>query len=206
MENNNEKNHFFIGNIFNDINQIRLLRNIQKKIKNKYSLKGYHYNNRFYANLIYIGYFDNETAKLYMNNIINSLLTAISNNINLLECNYSNFKITYDKSYYKISLNFDDKNNILKKIIIPYLFNEAISPIYPQRKNVYYPIIDLIYYKNSDKLISTKNKINIQIPNDTFTIDHISLIKGTSIRVRSGLPSLHDQMNLEEVNRFNLKS
>lgn len=30
---NNEKNHFFIGNIFNDENQIRLLRNIQKNLR-----------------------------------------------------------------------------------------------------------------------------------------------------------------------------
>jgi len=204
MENNNEKNHFFIGNIFNDLNQIRLLKNIQKKLKKKYALKEYHYNNKFYANLIYIGYLDNETAKLYMNNIINSLLIAISNNINVLDCNYIGYKITFDKSYYKISLDFSDINNVLNKTIIPYIFNEGILPVYPSRKNTYVPIIDLIYYKNSDILKSKGNKINIQIPTNNFKIDHLSLIKGTSVRVRSGFPSLHDQMNFEEIKRFNL--
>lgn len=204
MENNSEKNHFFIGNIFNDINQIKLLKNIQKKLKKKYALKNYHFNNRFYANLIYIGYLDNVTAKLYMNNIINSLLLAISNNISILECNYTGYKITFDKSYYKISLDFTDINNKLQEVIIPYLFKYGIQPIFPNRKNTYSPLIDIIYYKNSSILETKGNKINMQIPADTFKIDHLSLIKGSGIRVRTGIPSLHDQMNLEEVVKFNL--
>lgn len=204
MENNNENNHFFIGNIFNDINQIKTLKLIQKKLRKKYGLKNYHFNNKFYGNLIYIGYLSNETAKLYMNNIFNSLLTAISKNINILECNYNAFKITYDKSYYKISLDFTDINNKLQNIIIPYLFKYGIQPIFPNRKNTYSPIVDIIYYKNSPTLESKGNKINMQVPSNTFIFDHLSLIKGKGVRVRSGIPSLHDQMILEEVVKYNL--
>jgi hypothetical protein len=205
MENNNEKNHFFIGNIFNDINQIKLLKIIQKKLKNKYALRNYHFNNKIYANLIYIGYLDINIAKLLMNNIFNSLLTAISNNIQILNCSYTNFKLSFDKSYYKISLNFTDTNNLLKNIIIPFLMQQGIQLIYPNRKKINLPIIDLIYFKNSNILKNKENKINISLPTNSFNIDNISLIKGSSVRVKTGLPSIHDQMNLEEVIRYNLK-
>jgi hypothetical protein len=45
--------------------------------------------------------------------------------------------------------------------------------------------------------------INIQIPTDKFKINHISLIKGNPVKIRSGTPSIHDQMNLEEVYKYN---
>jgi len=37
---------------------------------------------------------------------------------------------------------------------------------------------------------------------DTFKIDHISLLRGTPTKVRSGTPSVHDQMTLEEVSKY----
>ena len=39
----------------------------------------------------------------------------------------------------------------------------------------------------------------MMIPLEKFKIDHLSLIKGKSVKVRSGTPSLHDQLNLEEI-------
>jgi hypothetical protein len=68
-----DKFHFFIGNIFDDIEQIKLLINLRKKLRNKYKLKYPHWNNRFYTNLIYLGYFDMHTANLYMDSIIKPL-------------------------------------------------------------------------------------------------------------------------------------
>lgn len=198
--NNNDKFHFFIGNIFNNEEQIQLLKNIQKKIRKKYGLKEPHWNNKFFTNLIYIGYFNNKTASLYMENIISPLLNAISSNFDVLECNYTNFKIDYDKTFYKISLKFNDINNYLENIIIPYLHENAILPIY-DKKYILKPSIDLIYYKDSYKLLN-KDHLNIEIPKDKFYIDHISLIKGTPVKYRVGTPSLHDQMILEEVSKY----
>ena len=51
---NNDKYHFFIGNIFDSESQIRLLKYVQKKLKKKYILKNYHVNNVFFSNMIYI--------------------------------------------------------------------------------------------------------------------------------------------------------
>lgn len=202
---NNDKYHFFIGNIFSEENQIRILKNIQKKLKKKYGLKNYHFNTQFFSNMIYLGYFNTYTANLYMDKIISFLLDKVSNKFNELNCNYTKYKLDYDKSFYKISLKFTDDNNDLEKIIIPYLHKEGILPIYERKINIEKPSIDLIYFKHSNILKDKKDidKIKIQVPTDQFKIDHISLIKGVTTRVRSGTPSTHDQMDLSEVSRYN---
>ena len=203
-----EKYHFFIGNIFTSEDQLIALKNIQKKLKKKYLLKDSHYNNKLCTNLIYLGYLDNETANNYMNNIICKLLTAISNKFSTLKCKYTGYKIDYDKSYYKISLQFDDENNYLKQIIVPYLYENGILPIYDKKKYIHDPSIDLIYYKKSSILESKKNGVTIQLPQNEFDINYLSLIKGTPTNIRSGTPSVHDQMYFEEIYqyKFPLKS
>lgn len=199
---NNDKHHFFIGNIFNNNEQYKLLRNLQKKIIKKYKLKYYHFNNKFCSNLIYLGYLREKTAYKYMNNIIKYLIIAITEKINVLNCIYTGFKIEYDQSYYKISLKINDENNYLENIIVPYLHNNGILPIYENKKNILKPSIDLIYYKSSNMEKNTKKFLNIILPTEKFKIDHISLIKGSSSHIRSGTPSTHNQMNLEEVYKF----
>jgi len=199
-DNKKEKNHYFIGNIFDDENHIRTLRKITKKLKQKYNLKNSHWNNKYFTNLIYLGYLDNEIVNTYMEDFINNLLLVISEKFGELTCNFTGYKLEFDKSYYKISLKFSDKDNYLEKIIVPYLYKNAILPVY-NKKQLLKPSIDLLYYKSSNKL-TDKNDIRIQVPTQEFKIDHISLIKGTSLITRSGTPSLHDQMSLEEVRRF----
>ena len=200
---NKQKYHFYIGNIFTDNYQKNLLKNIQKKLKKKYNLKDYHINHNLFANLIYLGYFDNDTASKYMNNLVSKLLTAISNKFNILKCKYTGYKIIFDKSYYKISLNYTDSNNFLDKIILPYLFENGIKPIYERKRNLFKPSIDLIYYKKSYILQEKKGEILIQVPSQEFMIDHFSLIRGTPTKSRIGTPSTHDQMYFEEVYKYN---
>ena len=200
--NNNDKHHFFIGNVFNNISQIKILKKIQKKLKKKYSLKNYHFNNKFFGNLIYLGYLEEKIANIYMENIFNHLLTCISNKFNKLLCKYIEYKIDFDKSYYKISLKFTDENDYLNNIIVPYLYKNGIVPIYDKKKNIHQPTIDLIYYKNSNILKNKSSKINTQVPIENFEIDSFSLIKGTSVNIRAGTASLHDQMIFEEVYKY----
>lgn len=199
LNNRNEKHHYFIGNIFDDENQIRVLRKVSKKLKQKYNLKDIHWNNKYFTNMIYLGYLDNKVINLYMEKI-NPLLESISKKISSISCNYNGYKLEFDKSYYKISLKINDENNVLEKIVT-YLYQEAILPVY-NKKQLLKPSIELLYYKSSQKL-KNKNDIKIQLPAQEFKINNISLIKGTSIRSRSGTPSLHDQMSLEEVRKYN---
>jgi hypothetical protein len=203
IENNNKQRyHYFIGNIFRNDHQIKLLKRIQSKLRKKYLLRKFHWSNYFCTNLIYLGYLDQTTANKYMENIIKKLLSAISNKFSKLICNYNNYKISYDKSYYKVSLEINDNNNYLKDIIIPYLEENGIKPIYEKKTFNHNPSIDLIYYKYSDYFKDRKPEIRIQVPEEQFIIDHISLIKGTPVSIRSGTPSLHDQMHLEEILKY----
>jgi hypothetical protein len=197
-----EKSHFFIGHLIKNENHSYVLRKIQKKLRKKYLLKEYHTNNKLFTNFIYLGYLDEETANIYMQEIISKLLTSISNTFNELICEYTGYKLSYDGSYYKISLNFNDIKNYLEKIIIPYLHENGVVPIYDKKKYPLKPTIDLIYYKESNILGNKTDGINIQIPTDKFKINHISLIKGNPVKIRSGTPSIHDQMNLEEVYKY----
>jgi len=199
---NKDKHHYFIGNIFNDDNQIKKLKNIQKKLIKKYKLKNYHWNNRFCSNLIYLGYLDEYTAYKYMDNIIVNLLEALTERFSVLECQYTGYKLEYDKSYYKISLKINDVNDYLHNIIVPYLHQNGILPIYEKRKNILKPTIDLIYYKESRVIGDKKDAIKIMVPIEKFKIDHISLIRGSSLKIRSGTPSLHNQMSLEEIHKY----
>jgi hypothetical protein len=192
----NHKFHFFIGNILNDELQINILRKLQKKLRKKYILRYPHWNTKFFANMLYIGYRTNEEAADIMNRSIKQLLTALSEKFLSFDCSYTGYKIEYDKSFYKISLTYEDKNNYLENIVIPYL-NEHDE----YKESNIKPLIDLIYYKSSVKLDS-KREINIQIPENTFKIDHISLIRGVPVKNRAGKPSVHDQMNLEEIQQY----
>jgi hypothetical protein len=199
---NKDKYHFYIGNIFHDENQIKMLKNIQKKLIKKYKLKEYHWNSKFCLNLIYLGYLDQATAYKYMDNIVNNLLIAISERFNSLDCDYVEYKTDYDKSFYKISLKISDTNNYLENIIIPYLHENAIIPIYEKKRYILKPSIDLIYYKKSNILGDRRDGIKIMVPPEKFKIDHFSLLKGSSTRIRTGTPSTHNQMNLEEVQKY----
>lgn len=199
--NNNDKFHFFIGNIFHDEEQINILRKIQKKLRKKYFLKQAHWNTKFFTNMIYLGYFNNDTAIEYMENSIKPLLIAIGLKFSKFNCKYTGYKIENDKSFYKISLNFMDEQNYLENIILPYLYENGILPIYNKKKSNLKPAIELIYYKSSAKL-NMKQEINSLVPEQQFNIDHISLIRGIPIRYRVGTPSVHDQMNLEEISRY----
>ena len=199
---NKEKYHFFIGNILDNEEQVRMLKNIQKKLVKKYRLKEYHWNNKLYANFIYLGYMDSNTASLYMDNMMSNLLGAISEQFHKLTCKYTNYKIESDKSFHKVSLKLIDTENKIINIIVQYLHKYGILPIYPNRKDILKPAVDLVYYKNSSIIGDDKEAIRIQVPSMEFTIDHLSLIKGTPIKVRSGAPSLHDQMHYEEVHKY----
>jgi hypothetical protein len=202
MENN--KSHYFIGNIFSNEEQIKKLRHIQKKLRKKYKLKEYHSNNLFFTNMVYLGFFDSVTATLYMNEIISYLLTSIQNNFTPFECTYGRYKMHYDKIYHRISLTFDDKDSYINNIIVPYLYENAIFPIFEKRKNIPYPEIDLLFYKTST-ILDKKTKfylVSKPVPPEKFIIDNISLIKGTPLKKRIGTPSIHDEMRFELVTEY----
>jgi hypothetical protein len=202
-KNNKDKYHFYIGNILTDEQQIRLLKTIRKNLRKKYKLKNFHWSHPFATNLIYLGYMDQTTADTYMRNLFSPLLKAISESFSPLECNYTGYKLTYDNTFYKVALEYTDTDNVLSKTIIPYLYNEGIYPVYEKQKQMPEPCVDIIFFEESGITNRKIDEIQMFIPKDKFVIDHLSLIKGTPQKLRMGAPSIHDALNLEEVQRFN---
>ncbi len=204
MINNTDKFHFFIGHMLNDISVIKQLFNLRKKFKNKYKMKEVHWNNKFFVNMIYLGYFDMATANIYMEYIMTPLIKALTEKINSLNSTFTQYKLMVDTSFYNLSVKLTDDNNILDTVIIPYLFENGILPVYTKKKTQCNPYISLLHYKSSIKLKSKKD-IKIPVPMNVININSISLIKGTPIKYRPGTPSIHDQLNIEEVVKYNLR-
>ena len=205
---NNEKAHYFIGTVIENKSLKKTLLKLIKSLRKKYQLKDFHTNKgTFVINHLYLGYYDYETIKLYMNDILKYLLKSISENFSELKCDFTNFYLSGDKSYYNISLQLSDKNQYLENKIIPFLQDEAVKGITNKRLIFRKPTINLIYYKSSPVIKSKQFKIGLNLPNNNVLVDNLCLIKGTPVKIRSGNPSLHDQMVLEPINdyRYDLK-
>ena len=201
--NNDSKHHFFIGCKINDEILVDKLKLVRKKLVNKYNIKELHYPNIVTTNLVYLGYFDMKVAKIYMDKIMRFLCEALVKKYSKLECNMTNFKMVFDGSYYKIMLQLEDVESELKNVMIPFLNNKGVVPIYGNRHFENKASIDIIYFKKSEKIEEQKKKfkkkfkIMLDYPIDKFILDSLVLIKGTPVITRSGYPSTHDQMDFK---------
>ena len=148
LEQNKERSHYFIGNLLNNKNLIIKLKNLNQQLRTKYKLQESHVNNLITTNLIYLGYFDIETAQVYMNDIFQYLLKSITSKFAPLECNITNFNIDRDSSFFKIMLQYKDTNNYLEKIIIPYLHQNGIVPVLGNKRYNRRGSIDCVFFKD----------------------------------------------------------
>ena len=202
-EKNTEKSHYFIGNVLDNKNLIIKLKNLNKKMKSQFQLQESHYNNLYTTNLIYLGYFDYNTAKTYMDDVYKYLLTSVTNKFSPLDCQFTNFRINRDSTYFKIELQYKDENDYINQTIIPYLYQKGIVPILGEKKYNRKGTVDCIFFKHSNIIKSKKFRIKLDIPKDKFMISNLSLIKGTPVKARSGTPSIHDQMSYEVMSDYN---
>lgn len=199
-----DKYHFFIGQFIRDHVQISILKNLKKKLRYQYKIDyASSYDNFFLCfKNIYIGYMTNKDAEYYMKNIMSPLLNTIKNNIGKLNCHYTRFKLKYVKNYIRISLEYEDENNILSNVIIPYINKNGVEPIYDRKIENSKPSIELIYMKPNQFIPNTQAEININVPTETFVIDKLSLIRGGLAKLRSGTPSKHDQLIFNNVKHY----
>jgi hypothetical protein len=202
LEQNKERSHYFIGNVLNDKNLIIKLKNLNQQLRIKYKLQESHVNNLITTNLIYLGYFDIETAQVYMNDIFQYLLKSVTSKFAPLECNITNFNIDRDSSFFKIMLQYKDTNNYLEKIIIPYLYQNGIVPVLGNKRYNRRGSIDCVFFKDSNIIKSKKFRIMTDFPKKTFVINNLCLIKGTPTKIRSGTPSIHDQLSYEVIKEY----
>jgi hypothetical protein len=199
-----DKYHFFIGNFIKDHVQISILKDLKKKLRYQYKIDSRtSYDNFFLCfKNIYIGYMTNKEADYYMNNILSYLLNTIKQNIKKLTCHYTRFKLKYVKNHIRISLEYEDENNLLSNIIIPYINKKGIEPVYDRKIENSKPSIELIYMKPNQLIPNIHTEINIKVPTETFVIDKLTLIRGGLTKLRSGTPSKHDQLIFNNVRHY----
>jgi hypothetical protein len=138
-----------------------------------------------------------------MNDIYQYLLTSVSKKFSPLDCQITNFKIDRDSTYFKIALQYKDQHDYLSQTIIPYLYQKGIVPVLGNKKFDRRGTIDCIFFKQSNIIKSKKFRIKMNVPNDEFVIQNLCLIKGTPVKLRSGTPSIHDQMTYEVMSEYN---
>jgi hypothetical protein len=199
-----DKYHFFIGNFIRDHVQISILKELKKKLRSQYKIDSRNSYDNFFLCFknIYIGYMTNKEADYYMNNILSYLLNTIKQNIKKLVCHYTRFKLKYVKNHIRISLEYEDENNLLSNVIIPYINKKGIEPIYDRKIEISKPSIELIYMKPNQLIPNTHTEINIKVPTETFVIDKLTLIRGGLTKLRSGTPSKHDQLIFNNVRHY----
>lgn len=199
-----DKYHFFIGNFIKDYVQISILKELKKKLRSQYKIDSRtSYDNFFLCfKNIYIGYMTNKDADYFMNNILSYLLNTIKRNIKKLVCHYTKFKLKYVKNHIRISLEYEDENNLLSTVIIPYINKKGIEPVYDRKIENSKPSIELIYMKPNQFIPNTNTDIAIKIPTETFVIDKLTLIRGGLTKLRSGTPSKHDQLIFNNVRHY----
>ncbi len=199
---NTSKKHYFIGYMINNEKQIQDLIQIQNKLITRYKMRKFYKNwdQKFVSRYVYMGYLTPEVAQKYMDRLMKDLCEQISNKFSSLVCKYKKISPKFDKSINWVSISYDDENEYLSKIIIPFLDKYGIKPIFPNRKTIYLPLIDIIHFKQSS--LSKQDVIDIPIPNDTFTIDHISLLSGKPTQSKIGGQSIHDRLAYEEEGKY----
>ena len=152
--------------------------------------------------MLYLGYLHPEDAQKYMDRLMKPLCMAVTQYFKKLECEYTNIKAKFDINSNWVSIFFDEKTNKeLKSIIIPYLDKYGIKKIDSKKFINYQPMIDLVFFKSSERLQRHK-QIDIPVPTSTFMIDHISLLSATPFHYRGGYPSIYEGMIFEEENMY----
>ncbi len=197
------KRHYFIGYVFNQKDVIDALINVQTQLQKEYKLKDYYlnFNNKFMTRFIYLGYLTPEVANKYMENMVSPVCNQLVKKIKPLKCRFTKIKPKFDKPVNWFSIFFEDENNFIKNVIIPFLDKEVIKPIFPKRYTNYQPLVDIIHFKGNTGITRGKN-ITVPVPHIQFTMDHISLISAKPTQSKLGYQSIHDNLSYEEENKY----
>ena len=98
------------------------------------------------------------------------------------------------------SVFYEDENNYLKNVIIPFLHDKGIHEIFPKRYTNFQPMIDLVHFKGNT--IPRGGSIDVATPSMNFTLDHLSLISAKPTQSKMGYQAIHDNLSYEEEGKF----
>jgi hypothetical protein len=212
-----KSHHYIIGKRLKKQDAMKI-REIQQKIfqKNSYLDENTKIGN-IYTPFVYLGYF-NEADEDKIKNMVLPEFFAIAEKITPFKCNLKKYTYTGQSKRFKyLGLEYDTPQNILMKVLIPFI--KYYMDKYMGKKLVFedIPMIPLFRLDNRNKEIFLDNNphmvienqynfIDIPMPNvqynrdkkeKYFEIDSIDLIRATPTKVRSGKKTFNEQLQID---------
>ena len=212
-----DSHHYFIGKRLKK-NDAMKIREIQQKISNKnvYLDENTKIGN-IYTPFIYLGYFDDSNEDKLKNMVLPEFF-AIAEKISPIKCPLK--KYTYagqSKRFKYLAIEYDSPQNILLKVIIPFIKHYMDKYM---GKNLVFediPMIPLFRLDNKNKNIFLENnpytttdnqyeftdipmpnvKLNRETDERYIEIDSIDLIRATPTNVRSGKKTFNEQLHID---------
>jgi hypothetical protein len=212
-----KSHHYIIGKRLNK-NDAMKIREVQQKIsqKNPYLDDDTKIGN-IYTPFVYLGYFD-ESIENKLKNMILPEFFAIAEKITPLKCPLKKYTYTGQSKRFKyLGLQYDTPQNILLRVIIPFVKHYMDKYI---GKNLVFedvPMIPLFRLDNKNKDTFLENNphttvnneydfMDIPMPNVSYNrnkneryieIDSIDLLRATPVKVRSGKKTFNEQLQID---------
>lgn len=209
--------HYIIGKRLNK-NDAMKIRDVQQKIsqKNSYLDDDTKIGN-IYTPFVYLGYFD-ESIENKLKNMILPEFFAIAEKITPLKCPLKKYTYTGQSKRFKyLGLQYDTPQNILLRVIIPFVKHYMDKYI---GKNLVFedvPMVPLFRLDNKNKDTFLENNphttvnneydfMDIPMPNVSYNrnkneryieIDSIDLLRATPVKVRSGKKTFNEQLQID---------
>jgi hypothetical protein len=212
-----KSHHYIIGKRLNK-NDAMKIREVQQKIsqKNSYLDDDTKIGN-IYTPFVYLGYFD-ESIENKLKNMMLPEFFAIAEKITPLKCPLKKYTFTGQSKRFKyLGLQYDTPQNILLRVIIPFVKHYMDKYI---GKNLVFedvPMIPLFRLDNKNKDTFLENNphttvnnqydfMDIPMPNVSYNrnkneryieIDSIDLLRATPVKVRSGKKTFNEQLQID---------
>lgn len=212
-----KSHHYIIGKRLNK-NDAMKIREVQQKISHRNSyLDDDTKIGNIYTPFVYLGYFD-ESIENKLKNMILPEFFAIAEKITPLKCPLKKYTYTGQSKRFKyLGLKYDTPQNILLRVIIPFVKHYMDKYI---GKNLVFedvPMIPLFRLDNRNKEIFLENNphttvnneydfMDIPMPNVSYNrnkderyieIDSIDLLRATPVKVRSGKKTFNEQLQID---------
>ena len=208
-----KKHHYFIGYILRfDNNFNNILEKYIEKINKIKEINIKHTVDTIHTRFLYLGYLDDNTASLLINNKLKPILESMVNKISKSDLN-TNCKINKElkiigdkKTYNKIAMTYN--NELIETKIVP-LFKNITDKVYQGSKYTFLPHINLMSIKSIPEykrdIIENKINYNLEFPN-SFNLNSIDILRSNIFETRVGSPSKNDKSILETIFTFQINN
>ena len=173
-----------------------------------------------YIPFIYLGYF-NESIEKELKQKLMPLFFAVAEKFNPIKCYLKNYILGgQSKNFKYLALHFDNKDDCLENIIIPYIKDylnknldmklifedKPIIPLFRLRGKDLKQFLEKNQYVTDNKIVSfpslpfpSKLKYNKEQQAKFFMIDSIEILSATPTKIKKGHKSFNEQLRIESI-------